>query len=643
VQPVSRARPNSSSQAAAAVSRWPLVLAGSCVALATAATYANSLHVPFLFDDGSAIVRNASIRHLWSLDVFTAPLYATGATGRPLVNLSLALNYALGGNDVRGYHLLNLLLHVGSALLLLGLVRRTLLTAAWRERVQPEARSAAASSGTEACRYANTALPIATATALLWALHPLQTESVTCIIQRTELLGGGLLLLTLYCFVRAIEAPLDPLELKRAESNSAESARRLPVGASLLATSHTLSREQARSHNPTKSSRRWAAGAIAACILGVTAKEFMVVAPVLALLYDRTFVAGSFRAAWAQHRRLYLGLAACWPVLAALLLQTPQRNHNVGFGLGVSSWEYLLTQCRALVLYLRLSVWPHPLVLDYGTGTVQALAAVWWEAGLIVVLAAGTLWALWRRPALGFLGAWFFVILAPSSSFIPLTTQTMAEHRMYLPLLVLLLAGVLALWRWIPRYAPVVSGGLALVGALLSWQRNEVYSSRLSIWRDTAAHAPGNFRAHYNLGNALVAAGRGAEAVPSYETALKLKPDAPSVAFNLASTLLQLGRGAEAIGYFEAALRQGPDAADIRVNLAVALAQSGRLEEAISHWRRAIELEPRAVDVRVSLGQALQLLGRTAEAVREYQIALQLNPANEQARAGLSEARQSRR
>ncbi len=573
----------------AAPSSLPVILAAGVIALAVGLAYANSLRVPFLFDDQASILRNASIRDLWSPAVLLAPLDATGATGRPLVNLSLALNYAAGGNDVRGYHAVNLLLHALSALLVFGAVRRT-LEAARRSLPTPPADGHRRDS--EIPPY-----KLAVATALLWALHPLQTESVTCIIQRTELLGGFFLLLTLYCSLRAMQA--------------------------------------------SAPARGWTAAAIAACTLGMAAKEIMAAAPILVLLYDRTFAAGSFRAAWQQRRRLYLGLALSWLVLAALLSQTPQRNQNVGFGLGVSSWEYLLTQCRALPLYLKLSLWPHPLVMDYGTGIVRDLGEVLGRGLLVLALLGGTAWALWRRPVLGFVGAWFFVILAPSSSFIPLTTQTIAEHRMYLPLLSVLLLVVAGLARLPARVFLPVGTALALVAAGLTWQRNGVYATRLSIWQDTAAHAPDNHRAHYNLGNALVEARQPAAAIASYEAALRLKPQDPTIAYNLASTLLAAGRGPEAIGFFETALR-GKDAADIRLNLAVALAQAGRVQAALPHFQRAVELEPRAADLRTSLAQALHLLGRTAEAVREYQTALQLDPRNRAARAGLAGILQSR-
>jgi hypothetical protein len=155
----------------------PLVV----LVLAALATYRNSFASPFVFDDRTSIEENQSIRRLWPLGpVLSPPCNGETVGGRPLLNLSFALNYALGGLDVRGYHAANLAIHLAAALLLLGVVRRTLLLPGLRER------------------FGGAATPLALAAALLWMVHPLQTESVTYIVQRAESLCGCFYLLTLY-------------------------------------------------------------------------------------------------------------------------------------------------------------------------------------------------------------------------------------------------------------------------------------------------------------------------------------------------------------------------------------------------------------------------------------------------------------
>src|ERR1019366_1035198 len=277
----------------------------------------------------------------------------------------------------------------------------------------------------------------------LWAVHPLNTEAVTYVSERAESLMGLFYMTTLYFFVRGEES-------------------QRPAG--------------------------WYVLSVIACLLGALTKEVIATAPLVVLLYDRTFCAGSFAGAWKPRWRYYLGLAAAWPLLAYLSLGTGQRG--VGFGNGVGWWSYALTSCRSVVLYLKLSVWPHPLVFDYGTAVVSRPGEV---APYALVLAALLLFsavALRRWPAAGFACAWFFVILAPTSSVIPLAFQPTAEHRAYLPLLAVVCLGVLCLYRWLGRRGAVLLAALAVLLGWLSFQRNKVYRSELALWSDTVVKQP---------------------------------------------------------------------------------------------------------------------------------------------------------
>ena len=152
--------------------------------------YHNSFTSPFIYDDELSILTNPTIRHLWPIWQVLSPPHRGGFTveGRPIINLSLAINYALGGYDVWGYHALNLTIHVLAGLTLYGVVRRTLHRPRLRER------------------FGATANGLALATAVLWTVHPLQTASVTYIIQRAESLMGLFYLLTLYGFIRGVES-----------------------------------------------------------------------------------------------------------------------------------------------------------------------------------------------------------------------------------------------------------------------------------------------------------------------------------------------------------------------------------------------------------------------------------------------------
>lgn len=358
------------------------------------AAYHNGFSLPFIFDDVPGIVENPTIRNLGAMGRVLAASGPKGSAvlGRPIVNLSLALNYAVGGLDVRGYHVLNLAIHWLAGLTLFGIVRRTLAMSAppagIEQRGPPPAQFSAA--------VRSDATILALTIALLWTVHPLQTETVDATIQRTESLMGLFYLLTLYCFIRGAANEESVLggasALPRSPGDHQKTFRR---GWSPAFFSRAVSGQS-----------RWLGASIACFALGMASKEVMVSAPLIVFLYDRTFISGSFREAWRRRAGLYCALACTWALLALLVATSGgQRGGTVGFGLGISVWHYFLTQCRAIVLYLRLSLWPHPLIADYGSAFVLNPAEVLPQILLLTLLAAGTLLLIWRHPKAGFIGA----------------------------------------------------------------------------------------------------------------------------------------------------------------------------------------------------------------------------------------------
>jgi tetratricopeptide (TPR) repeat protein len=579
------------------------VLAGAFIALAALAAYANTFSAPFFFDDVPGITQNTTIRHLGQIGPVLSPPANDGSSvsGRPMVNLSLAINYAISGLNVWSYHAANLLIHILAALTLFGIVRRTLQkvgTGGRPVRAQPETRMEL-TDGRAARPYL-----IAFAVALLWAVHPLLTESVTCVIQRTESLMALFYLLTLYCFIRGTEGDsgvLSSFAPQRGASADEKAARHASLA--------------------------WLGLGWLACLFGVASKEVMVTAPVIVFLYDRTFVAGTFREAWRRRRWFYLALGATWLLLAALLLHSGgSRGIAAGFGLGVTPWQYALTQCQAIILYLKLSVWPHSLLIDYGGYVAGRVGMVWPQALLLAALLAVVVWALVRRPALGFLGAWFFVILAPSSSVVPLVTQTIAEHRMYLPLAAVVMLGVLGLQAMFPRRLLPVSFVLAAGLGALTVRRNQVYRSTVAIWSDAVAKAPENARAFNNLGTALDSAGDTPRATVQYRAALQLWPGYAEAHNNLGNDLRLAGRLAEAVDEFSAAVWFKPAFAEAYYNQANTLVQLGRLPDAIGSYRKALQNKAEYFEAHGNLGLALFDAGQVPQAIMEYEEALRINP-----------------
>jgi tetratricopeptide (TPR) repeat protein len=546
---------------------------------AVAAAYHNSLTGPFILDDETSITQNPTIQHWRTALLPPHDGSASGGrtvSGRPLVNLSFALNYAAGGFAVRGYHLVNLFIHLAATLTLFGVVRRTL--------AQPAL----------AGRYGGKATPLAFAVALLWGLHPLQTAAVDYVVQRAESLMGLCYLLTFYAFIRGLEA---------------------------------------------KASRLWPVLAVIACLCGMTTKEVMVSAPLMILLYDRTFVAGSFAQAWRARRWLHVALGATWLILAALVLGSSTRGGTAGFGLGLSGWAYAATQFPAITHYLRLAVWPFPLVLDYG-GSLPSPEALRVAIGvaLVLVLLTWTVIGLRRRSAVGFLGAWFFAILAPTSSVIPLA-DTMFEHRMYLPLAAVIAAATFALERKLAKRGLAALLVLAVGFGLLTVHRNEDYRSVISIWRDTLAKRPGNARAHNVLGTVLLMQGRAGEAVPELEEALRLKPDDALAQNNLGVALVQLGRVDEALVHYADAVRLDPHDGEFSHNFGDALILAGRIDEAQAQYAQALQSRPDYADAQNNnLGGALLQRGQIPQAIALFEAALRARPNFAEAHANLGNA-----
>ena len=437
-------------------------------------------------------------------------------------------------------------------------------------------------------------------------IHPLQTDAVTYVIQRTELLMGFFYLLTLYCAVRG-------------------------WGSS--------------------SPGRWFATAVGACALGMGCKEVMVSAPLAVLLYDRVFRSDSLAEAWRRSRVLYLGLATSWIIMAVVLVSGP-RSGTVGFSHGASSLSYLQTQAGVIVWYLRLCFWPDPLVIDYAWPLAVA-PADWILPGTgVLVLLVLTLWGLIRRSWWGFLGAWFFLILAPTSSFIPLVTEPAAERRMYLPLAaVVVLVVVGGWWAWQKLCAPMSrqgrlvpwgAVGLAVVVATLlgygTAERNGDYRSALAIWQDTVTKRPHHVAARLKLANLRFEAGQLDEAARNYQRVLEARPQSAETHFNLANAQAAQGRFDDAIEHYNEALRLNPRYAEAHNNLGRLLAVRGRYDPALGHLTEALEVNPDYLAARINVAGVLAKMGKLDEAVGHFIEALRRDTTSIDARMGLADA-----
>ena len=539
--------------------------------------YANSFWGQFMLDDERSIGDNVeAISSLRSpAKLITSPHYVT----RPMVGLSLALSYALGGLRVWAYHLVNLAIHLAAALLLFALARRTLRRPQLRERFAPSATG------------------LALAIALLWLVHPLQTQAVTYIIQRTESLAGLFVLLTVYAVARG-----------------ADSSRGWP----------------------------WFVLAVFACLLGMGSKQTAVVSPLLVLFFDRTFVAGSFAAALRRRWPLYSGLASIWLFIFYSLLRAP-TTMGAGFGATrITAWEYARTQPQVILHYLRLVFWPYPQCLDDMWPVATRLVDILPGAFVVGILLVGTGWALLRRPALGFLGAAFFIVLAPSSSFVPIEDLAF-EHRMYLALAPVLAAVVLGAHAVVKRFrVPRLGVALAIASTLAlaarTVHRNRDYASQIVMWGDVVARKPWNFRAHNNYGLGLRVAGKFAPAEAHFREAVRLCPTCWYALYNLGVSVELRGDLAGAIDYYRRtlAIYDYPLARQKLANalnvLGLEARKGGRLPAAEVLFREALRHDPRFWPAHYNLGLVLSAQGSWAAAVASFKETLRLHAASDEAR-----------
>jgi protein O-mannosyl-transferase len=554
--------------------------------VAVVLTYWNSLNTPFQFDDFGAV------EHTTVQPEARTTQHGVLVAGRPMVRFSFALNYAWGGHRVTGYHVFNLAVHIVCALLCFSLVHSTL-------------------SGWAPADWRPVAAGVAYWSALIWALHPLNTGAVTYISARSESLMAMWYLATLLASMRA--------------------------------------------HDPHHR-RAWSAAAVAFCALGMATKETMVTAPLLVVLLDRAFIFSSFKQAFLERGRLYGALAGTWIILAALLM-TGARAESVGFSLGVSSWTYLLNQSEIITDYLRRSLWPYPLVFAYGEPRAVVLRDVLPDAALILVLAALACWSWLKAPRVGFLALAFFLVLAPTSSLVPIATEVGAERRMYLPLMALTVLVVLfgcSLWRaaaarisagtdletgrmpWWLRLGAAAPIALCALLATLTIQRNSEYATTEGLWRSTLNRWPSAL-AHRNLAASLIQLGRGNEAIEHLRATIA---EHPEVRYLLGLTLFDQGHVGEALVELTAFLDRtavpGSDAdANARVVAAVSLDRLGRLNEAQHLLQGLLGRRQDYAPAYLALGDVHFHRGAFGEAQQSYRRYLRSEPAHEGALTNL--------
>jgi len=569
--------------------------------------YSNSLDAAFVFDDITRLLRNPEVRSISSAI----------RSWRPVLMLSFALNYVAWGHDPAGYRIVNVAIHILGALCLFGIVRRTLLLSRFGSR------------------FRDAAAPIAFAAASLWLVHPLQTGAVTYVIQRAESLMGLFYLLTMYCAIRGFERHPDPASGIR----------------------HPASR--------TPNSAFWYFCSILSCALGMGTKEVMITAPVMLFVFDAVFLSGGVRRSFRDRWLFYVGLVCTWGVLGLLMFSRSLAAPDRAFAQpGISMFRYGLTQLEVIAHYLRLCFVPWPLRIDYAWPLATGLGDVAVPAAVVSALAVLTVVFLCRRPSLGFLGFWFFGVLAPTSSIIPRPDPAF-EHRMYLPLASVVLLTVLAVNALIGRavggkrsavsrrVVSIVLVVAALCGlVLLTRARNGDYASAETMWRREVELNPGNPRAYNELAASLIPQRRFSEVTEAATTALWVQfhgrpaeepvdrletltvPPGPDVrAYALAHTYLGVAlhyrRGYDdAAVHYRMALKAYPSLGEARKNLARISLARGDKEGALEHLSETLARDPDDSEAHQQAGDVLAWDRKYVRAIEHYEAALRLYPGD---------------
>ncbi len=582
--------PDRAAIAAPAITDRAAVLVLALVLAVTAAAYAPAAGGEFHWDDDIHVLGNPRVvdPSLFGWRSFVPP---TLGRDRPLTDLTFALNRIVSGTSNAPYVYTNVAFHLAAVVLAWAVVL-TMLRRAGHPRAEP----------------------VSLAVAALFALHPLQTEAVSFVTQRAESLASMLYLAAL-----------------------------------LLA----LWADEARAGD--RAWFRWGAAAVCA-VAALAAKPIAITFPLLLIVLAWTARRGMSLSA---RQRVALGaLLAAAALVAVAAVSSLRGAVDAGLDAGLlGPWRYLLTEAWVVLRYLSLLFWP-ALSIDHAVRESPGLSdpVTVGCAAAVLVLIAFAAWLGTRAHRTGAPAAsaasagilWFFVLLAPTSSVVPLG-DTMAEHRTYLANLGAILAIVVGLdallhRTWRPRAAGragvalAVVASVALAAALVA--RNRLWADDLALWMDAARKAPTLGRSQLHAANALSRAGRSEEALAFYARAAELVPETldawAHVQNSYASALLGVGRALDGRVVVERAIRRVPSDAGLRETLAWSLYASGDRDGALAAARTGREIAPDSAELAAVTGKIAADRGDLATALRELGRAAALGPRSAPRRSDLA-------
>ncbi len=546
------------------------------IILAVAIVYFPSLSGGFILDDDLLLTNNQLIKAPDGLYRFWCTTQSPDYW--PVSNSTLWFEWRLWGMNTTGYHVTNLILHIVAALLIWLILRKL-------------------------------SIPGAFLAAMIFAVHPVNVESVAWIAQRKNLTAMLFFLLSILCYLK-MEIP------SPAPQNGM----------------YRIASPPAPRHHDSGRSPLWYWLSLLAFVLAMLSKGSVAVLPVLLL-----------GIIWWRRKMTKRDLVRTAPFfVVALALAGVNlwfQTHGTGEEYRAATFAQRLLGAGGVVwFYLYKALLPLNLAFVYPQWHVEADNLLWWLPLFAALVFTAVLWwyrNTWSRP---FLFAWgfFCVSLVPVLGFTDvgfMRYSLVADRYQHIALI-----GVIALWAatwsvWHERTREAAYGvtnalAIVVIGTLifLSWQQASLFRDAITLYGATLKINPDSSLAQYNLGNALDQAGRPQEAIEHYRQAMRLEPDYVETYNNLGVALDKTGRSPEAIEHFRQALSLKSDHFRAYNNLGVALCKLGRPREAIEHFQQALKFEPNYAEAHFNLGNALVEVGRSREAVKSYEQALRLKP-----------------
>ncbi len=524
--------------------------------------YSNILHAPFVYDDRGTIVENEIIKNL-------SESFVNISNNRYVGLLSFAFNYAIGGLNVLGYHLVNNLIHVINALLVYYFVILVFRT--------PKMATSTLSKEF-----------IAFSASFIFISHPLQTQAVTYITQRVTSMAAMFYLISAVCYLKA------RLSLKTEESWNKSEA----LGQFI----HSL-----------KSLAFYILSFISA-ILAIKTKEISLTLPVVIIMCESYF----FRLEYGKLSRfIFLMLMLFILLIVPIGYINPEKSltditadiDNMSRETtNISRTDYVITQSRAIMTYIRLLFFPVNQNLDYDYPIYRTIFSfeIFLSIVAILFIISVAVWTYKKAKLVSFGIAWFFLALSIESSIIPIR-DVINEHRVYLPSVGFFIACVAALDQVVP--AKKIKIGLVVILvfilSLSTYSRNSIWRDPQILWEDVIAKAPDNSRAYNNLGVVYKERGELDRAIEQFEKSLRANRSYTAVYYNLGDVQYRLGNYENAVVYLKQALtgKLNPQLhLDILNKLGRTYGAMGQTEKAIETFEEAVKLFPSSIVLLNNLG-----------------------------------------